>query len=369
MTGTVTLFVCGDVMLGRGIDQILLHPSDPHLQEAYVTSAKEYVALAERLNGPIPAPIDSSYVWGDAIDELQHVAPQARIINLETSVTKSRYYAPKGINYRMNPENIGCLTSAGVDCCVLANNHNLDFGKAGLIETLETLKHAGIETTGAGRNSAEAQTRAVIEVSDAARVVVFGFGYGSSGIPLEWAAGRDEPGINLLTDLSDRTIAEIARLAQAGRRQGDILVASIHWGGNWGYRIRQNEVRFAHGLIETAGFDVVHGHSSHHPKAIEVYHDRPVLYGCGDFINDYEGIGGYEAFRGELTLMYFLRFDAASGRLVDLVLSPFKISRFQLHRACQEDAAWLCSTLDRESARFGTDVSLNKDSTLTVQWR
>ena len=46
-------------------------------------------------------------------------------------------------------------------------------------------------------------------------------------------------------------------------------------------------------LIEEAGVPVVHGHSSHHPKAIEVYEGRLILYGCGDFLNDYEGIAGY----------------------------------------------------------------------------
>lgn len=368
MMESLTLFLCGDVMLGRGTDQILPHPGDPRLQERYVGSAKRYVELAERVNGTIPAPVDFSYVWGDALDELKRAAPQARIINLETSVTKSRDYAPKGINYKMNPENIACLTAAGVDCCVLANNHVLDFGRAGLRDTLDALRQAGMRSAGAGRNATEAQAPAVIEVTKAGRVLVFGFGCCSSGIPPEWAAQRDRPGVNLLHDLSTRTDAAIAQLTQAARREGDVLVASIHWGGNWGYDISRDEVRFAHGLIEVAGFDVVHGHSSHHPKAIEVYRERPIFYGCGDFINDYEGIGGYEEFRGELALMYFPQLEAASGRLVDVKLVPLKIRRFRLHRASREDAAWLSGVLDRESASFGAHVSLADDNTLAIRW-
>ena len=131
MKESLTLFLCGDVMLGRGIDHILPHPGDPLLRELYVGSAQTYVELAERVNGPIPAPIHFSYVWGDALAELRHAAPQARIVNLETSITQSRDYAPKGINYKMNPENIGCLTAAEVDCCVLANNHVLRFRRSG----------------------------------------------------------------------------------------------------------------------------------------------------------------------------------------------------------------------------------------------
>ena len=52
--GLVTLFLAGDVMLGRGVDQILAHPGDPALRESYVHDARGYVALAEAANGPVP---------------------------------------------------------------------------------------------------------------------------------------------------------------------------------------------------------------------------------------------------------------------------------------------------------------------------
>src|SRR5690606_34281662 len=113
------------------------------------------------------------------------------------------------------------------------------------------------------------------------------------------------PGIHLLPDLSDRTAAGIGELVRESKRPGDIAVASIHWGGNWGYEIPEAQRRFAHNLVDRAGVDVVHGHSSHHPKGIEVHRDRPIIYGCGDFIHDYEGIRGYETFRNDLVLMYF----------------------------------------------------------------
>ncbi len=107
----VTLFLCGDVMTGRGVDQILGHPSDAALHEPYVESAFEYLAMAETANGPIPKPVDSSYIWGEAADELIRSAPAARIINLENSITSSDNYEAKGINYRMHPSNVECLTA------------------------------------------------------------------------------------------------------------------------------------------------------------------------------------------------------------------------------------------------------------------
>ncbi|MDX1540841.1 MAG: CapA family protein, partial [Geminicoccaceae bacterium] len=144
--GTITLFLAGDVMLGRGIDQVMPHPSDPRLHEPAVGDARTYVRLAERKNGRIPRRVDPGYVWGDALDALAMTGPYARIINLETSITRSDDAWPKGINYRMNPANVPVLEAAGIDVCVLANNHVLDWGRTGLLETLGTLARAGIET-------------------------------------------------------------------------------------------------------------------------------------------------------------------------------------------------------------------------------
>jgi hypothetical protein len=134
---TIELFLCGDAMTGRGIDQILPHPSKPRIYEPAVSSALGYVGLAERANGPIPYPVDFSYVWGDTLAELRARAPDRRIVNLETSITTSEEALPKGINYRMHPRNVACLQAAGIDCCVLANNHVLDWGIPGLLETVE----------------------------------------------------------------------------------------------------------------------------------------------------------------------------------------------------------------------------------------
>jgi poly-gamma-glutamate synthesis protein (capsule biosynthesis protein) len=109
----ITIFMCEDVMTGRGIDQILAHPGDPTIHESYMKSARGYVKIAEEVNGPIDYPVSFSYVWGEALNELDRMAPDVRIINLETSVTKSSDYRKgKGINYRMHPENNPILTAA-----------------------------------------------------------------------------------------------------------------------------------------------------------------------------------------------------------------------------------------------------------------
>ncbi|RWM22903.1 MAG: CapA family protein [Mesorhizobium sp.] len=368
LRSSAKLFLCGDVMLGRGIDQILASPGDPHLYERYVKSATTYVELAERINGPIPRKVDDTYVWGDALAELDREAPDARIINVETSITTSLSLAPKWINYKMNPANIGCLAAARVDCCVLANNHVLDWDEPGLVETLDTLRLAGLAYAGAGLDADEAAAPAAIELADGGRVLVFGFALETSGVPASWAAGAYKPGVNLLADVSAHSLAQIARSVQAIKQPGDLTVASIHWGGNWGYQVAAEERALAHALIDVAGFDVVHGHSSHHPKPIEIHDGRVILYGCGDFLTDYEGITGYESFRGELALMYLPRLAIPDGTLVSLELVPFRLAKFRLNRASAADAAWLAAVLERESSPFGTHVALANDNRLTVLW-
>lgn len=364
----IRLFLCGDVMTGRGIDQVLPHPGDPSLHEGYMVSALDYVALAEQAHGPISRPVGFEYVWGDALEAWARLAPDVRIANLETAVTTSEaWQRGKGIHYRMHPANAPCLTVAQFDCCVLANNHVLDWGPAGLAETLAVLRHRGVQVAGAGRDAVEAAAPAML-MTAAGRVLVFAVGAESSGIPPDWAAAENRSGVNLLPHFSGATLARIAAQVQAARRPGDVVVASIHWGGNWGYGVPMAHRAFARGLVEQGGVDVVHGHSSHHPLGIEVHAGRAILYGCGDFLNDYEGIRGYEAYRGDLSLMYFLDVDPVSGRLLRLAMLPMQMRRFRLDHATAGDTRWLRGRLDRECRPLGCRVDLGPEGGLELRW-
>lgn len=365
---TVTLFLAGDVMTGRGVDQVLPNPADPQIYEAYAKSAIDYVKLAERANGPIKIPVAFDYVWGDALAELDRRRPDARIINLETAVTRSTSPAPKGINYKMSPTNLGVIRVAGIDCCVLANNHVLDWGRAGLLETLCALEQAGVRYTGAGRDGVSAAEPAVV-VAETARVLVFAFASPSAGVPPQWAAMPDMPGISLLTDLSRQAAELIGEKVRALARPRDIVIASIHWGGNWGYEVPSEQVTFAHWLVEISGVDIVHGHSSHHAKGIEVHRGKLILYGCGDFIDDYEGISGYETFRDDLVLMYFPTVQAEDGALASLEMVPLQIRNMRLQRASRADTEWLARTLNREGKPLQTGVKIGPDDVLILDWK
>jgi poly-gamma-glutamate capsule biosynthesis protein CapA/YwtB (metallophosphatase superfamily) len=366
----IRLFLCGDVMTGRGIDQILPQPVEPHLFESWARSAAVYVDLAERVSGAIGRQLPFDYPWGDALAVLRDFGPDARIVNLETAVTTSEAaQSGKGIHYRMNPANLPCLASAGIDCCVLANNHVLDWGRAGLLQTLDSLHAAGLRTAGAGRDAQEAAGPAQIELLPQGRVLVFACATGDSGVPDDWAAKRDQAGVNFLERVSARAAGPVAKHTKGYRQPGDVIVVSVHWGGNWGFDIPREQRAFAHGLIDDGGADVVHGHSSHHVKGIEVYRGKLILYGCGDFLNDYEGIGGQERFRPDLTLMYFPTLAPTSGDLCELRAVPMRMRRFRLERADAAGTSWLCRTLEREGASLGTRVTADEHGILNVSWQ
>lgn len=341
------LFLCGDVMTGRGVDQILPNPAPPGIHESYVRDARDYVKLAEAENGPIPKPVDFDYVWGDAPAILESLSPSARVINLETAVTDHPEPWPdKGINYRMHPGNAPVLAALGVDACVLANNHVLDWQTKGLRETLATLEDAELAVAGAGETLDRARKPAVLDLGDGRRLLVFALAAPTSGVPAEWSAGPDKPGVHFLPDFSPGELKSFGELVETHRRDRDVVLVSIHWGGNWGYDVPGDQRRFARGLIDEAGVDLVHGHSSHHPKGMEVHEGRLILYGCGDFLNDYEGIAGHEHFRPDLVAMYLPVLGKRRAELLELLVVPLRVARMQLHRARHEDARWLAERLN-----------------------
>jgi poly-gamma-glutamate synthesis protein (capsule biosynthesis protein) len=360
------LFLAGDVMLGRGVDQILAHPGDPRLAERAHHDAGDYVRLAEREHGPVPRPVDWAWPWGDALAVLAEAAPDVGIVNLETSVTTSDDFAPgKHVHYRMHPANLPALSVVRPDACVLANNHVGDFGRRGVIETLEVLARAGLRAVGAGRDAAQATRPAAVPLGEGRRVLVLAAGTVSSGVPRDWAAAPDRPGV-ALTDLTDDAAEELADSVLSVRTPSDTVLVSLHWGSNWGDDVPRRHRRFAHRLIDS-GVDLVHGHSSHHPRAIEIYRGRLILYGCGDLVDDYEGIGGYESYRPDLRLLYLARLDPGSGCLVELRMAPMQVRQLRLHHAGSADTGWLARTLTRVSAGLAPPVRVDDDGTLVLR--
>lgn len=361
------LFFAGDLMCGRGIDQILPRRGDPHIYEPYVQHAGDYVRLAEEKSGRIPSTVDYAYPWGIALDALSSRRPHVRLTNLETSLTSRGEPRPHGLHYRMNPGNMGILEVAEIDCCSLANNHVLDWGEDGLSDTLETLDSHHIRHAGAGPNDSAAETPAVLPLPNGRNMLVFAYATRDSGVPPDWAADAHEPGVAWLPDLSTHTLRRVAQRIRSRKRPGDLVVVSLHWGSNWDFGLHEEQTRFARDLIDEAGVDLIHGHSSHHVKALEVYRERLIAYGCGDLLNDYEGIDGHDDYRGDLGLLYFASLNA-DGRLAALELLPIKRARLRLTQPDATERDWLRQVLSRDSARFGCSLEPTTNDSFTLTW-
>ena len=367
MTGSeIGLFFAGDVMLGRGIDQILPCPGDPVIHEEWrrITDARRFVDLAEKRHGKIPVDRGLDYVWGDFLPELEARKPDLRIINLETSITsRGEPWPDKRICYRMHPRNVDVLKKAKIDFCALANNHVLDWGYQGLLDTVEVLKQAGIRYSGAGNSILEAGAPAILEVQGKGRVLVFSLATTTSGVPVAWGSGWKRAGINLI-DLNNSWANHLRDRIREVRQPGDIVIASIHWGGNYGQDIHPSERVFAHKLIDEARVDLVHGHSSHHVKGIEVYREKLILYGCGDLINDYEGIpkaAERQVFEPDLGLMYFVKLSTESGNLEGLEMIPVRMRQLRLQRGSHDETSRLSAILNRAGKKLGTMVNNDGD--------
>lgn len=384
MNKQVRIGFVGDVMIGRGIDAILPFSVDGTLHESYVKDAKDYVTLATRVNGPLNqselVSKGSSYIWGDVIDEVR--SPDALVINLETTLTTSNDWAKdKGINYRSHPSNVASLSEAGVDVATLANNHVLDWGKAGLRDTVSALQDAEIHTSGAGDSIEDAtkpaffqiqgrdktDTKRTIEVG-AITAAVVAVGFPSAGVPISWKAGKDKCGVNFEHEPSIAVAEKIVNSVNKNAAQlgysPDIVIASLHWGSNWGWGTPYQWRTFAHHLIDL-GVDFVVGHSSHHVKGMEIYKGKFISYGLGDFINDYEGIvgQGYEDFRHDLSCLYIPSFDLEKRQVVDVDIIPCKIKNLKVQRATEvRDITWLQHAFNREGSSLGTSCKIHPSS-------
>eukprot|EP01124_Arcella_intermedia_P023970 TRINITY_DN3938_c0_g1_i9.p1 TRINITY_DN3938_c0_g1~~TRINITY_DN3938_c0_g1_i9.p1 ORF type:complete len:231 (-),score=27.18 TRINITY_DN3938_c0_g1_i9:19-639(-) len=172
-------------MLGRLVDQQFeVHNADREDSESWEALMRHYHKSIDK--------VKHEHVWGDMLE--QFWSADARIINLETSVTSSNNKWPgKAFNYRMHPHNVKALKVAKIDFCSLANNHTLDYGNEGLEDTVRYLTEYGIQWAGVGNNIKEARKPAIISLGNY-KIACFSFADHYS----YWAATESRPGINYI---------------------------------------------------------------------------------------------------------------------------------------------------------------------------
>lgn len=325
-TPSVTLALAGDVMLGRGVNRTIREHGLAH-------------------------------PWGDMLPAIRQA--DCFLINLEcalTSHTRRWHDGTKAFYFRAHPRVVKTLQLARVDFAALANNHAADFEMAGLLDTVRHLDEAGMAHAGAGADLTAAGAPAFLTAEDW-RIGVVAF----ADHPAEWAAGETSPGINYtpVPPAAD-TFTAIERTVANVKQQVDLVIFSIHWGPNMQTRPTAAFRDFARRVID-AGADVFWGHSAHIVQGAVLWHDKPILFDTGDFVDDY---AVDPELRNDLSALFLVTARPPAIERIDLI--PVSISRGQVNRAHGEDRDWFCQRFTALSAELGTNV-LAANGVLTIR--
>jgi len=317
--GTASLIFLGDVMLGRLVNQEL------------------------KRRPP-------EYVWGNTLYLLRQAA--AVFINLECAITDWGEPVPgKRFCFRTDSKNVEVLRVAGVRGVCLANNHIMDYGDAGLLETLANLDRAGIAHAGAGRNLPEARKAAELEVAG----LKVAFIAATDNQP-DWEATEDHPGVFYVPiKPADPRFGALLELVAAAKARSDLVIVSLHWGPNWGYDPPAEHRPAARRLVE-AGADIIHGHSAHIFRGIELMGGRPVFYSCGDFVDDY---AVDEVERNDWSFIFEV--ELSGPKISKVILTPTIIADFQARLAPAPYREAILSRMLALCFKFGTPVKQVND--------
>ncbi len=242
----VVVAAIGDIVLGWHLDNIYL-----------------------KLAGAGKDPFDFPFSGVSDVLEKADIA----VGNLEAPFTKRGEKMEKKFNFRVDPEYVKCLKRGGVDVVNLANNHIMDYGGIGLMDTMETLGNAGIRYFGAGENLYEAREPVIIE-ANGLKVAFIGF---SNTFPMEMNATKRKPGVVFGYP------GYIKYDVKKAKENADFVVVSFHWGSEKSHRIKSYQKEYAR-LAVDSGADVVLGHHPHVLQGVETYRGKVIAYSLGNFV-------------------------------------------------------------------------------------
>ncbi|UMR37410.1 CapA family protein [Paenibacillus polymyxa] len=198
------------------------------------------------------------------------------IANLETPVTTNGVGAlNKTYVYKSSPKALTAMAAAGIDAVNLANNHILDQGTSGLLDTLNYLDEKGIAHAGAGRNAKEAYAPHYFE-RNGIKIALLG---ATRVMPeANWNAGAQQPGVAGAYDST-----AIVKSIREARNQADLVIVVAHWGKERATALEPHQTELSHAFID-AGADLVVGGHPHVLQGMEQYKGKWIAYSTGNFI-------------------------------------------------------------------------------------
>ncbi|TAD79385.1 MAG: hypothetical protein EA001_04450 [Oscillatoriales cyanobacterium] len=240
-----------------------INPADPAVTLMFGGDVTLSQQVKRRLGGD----------WSAALAQF----PEARsvdlaMVNLENPITDATtQQSGKKFNFKAEPASVAALQAGGIDIVTLANNHTMDYNRAGLADTLTALDRAQIHAIGAGHDITEARRPKIMEVKGQ-RIAYFGY-YNA-----HWhAATAGQAGTN------PRDRDTLAADIRAVRDQVDWVVVNFHWGEELARYPAPYQREIGRRAID-AGADLVVGHHPHVLQGAEVYRDRAIVYSLGNFI-------------------------------------------------------------------------------------
>jgi poly-gamma-glutamate capsule biosynthesis protein CapA/YwtB (metallophosphatase superfamily) len=239
---------------------------------------------------PPPEPItlafagDTNYesVAGSAADRIrpfQELLSSAdfAVVNLETAITERGTPVGKEFTFRAPPSVLAGLQENGVDAVSMANNHGMDFGSVGLVDSLEAKKTSPIPVLGIGANEDEAFAPHVVEVKGHTVSIIAATQVLDASLQSSWTATESQGGL-ASAKREDRLVEEVVK----ARAASDIVVVFLHWGVERTTCPSESQQSLADTLRE-AGADVIVGSHAHRVLAGGRLGDAVVHYGLGNF--------------------------------------------------------------------------------------
>lgn len=249
-SGLVVLDAVGDIMLGRGVGRSIVEHG-------------------------VGYPFEAAAALLDGSD--------VRVGNLELPLTERGRPERKDYTFRAPPSVTEGLTAAGFDVLTLANNHMLDYGTEGLLDTVAVLERAGIAHPGAGRDTDTAHQPAIVE-SHGLTLAFLSYvntpNDGRSGWVAEsMRAGSEAPGV------AWGTAESIRRDVVSARDRADLVIVALHAGYEYSAAPNPVQRELARAAVD-AGAALVLGAHPHVLQGIEIYNGVPIVYSLGNFIFD-----------------------------------------------------------------------------------
>ncbi len=271
--------------------------------------------------------------------------------NLECPLTDGCERTTQRISFRANPLYAESLKNAGFDILSLANNHTMDCGRTGLLETMRHLTRNKLGFCGAGATLTEAEAPLILNIKGI-RIAFVAF------TAIAPAIGANPQGLGPAIALASRDA--LLRAVNMARGGADVVIVSLHWGAEYASRPSREQRELARALAE-AGADLILGHHTHTLQGMELIERRDaagdvryslVAYSLGNFVFDSPRIFGKRVNESVI-----LRCRLGRSGLVSAELLPVVLENYLPRPASSDEAEAILTRIGSLSAELNTRMA------------